>query len=119
VFDALLYLPVIIPDVTMAVMMLLFYTQAINLIDAVFGIQLSKGLATITLSHIAFSISFVSQGLCLGRGERTDGSARHRDRDGRSRRAGAVPYGHVAVPDRDRARSDHGDDGGGGRRGFF
>lgn len=60
IFDALLYLPVIIPDVTMAVMMLLFFTQGINVIESVFGIQLSKGIATVTLSHIAFSISFVS-----------------------------------------------------------
>lgn len=59
-FDALLYLPVIVPDVTMAVMMLLFFTQGLNLIDSLFGIRLSKGIATVTLSHIAFSISFVS-----------------------------------------------------------
>ncbi|NNC80152.1 MAG: ABC transporter permease [Acidimicrobiales bacterium] len=54
VFDALLYLPIIIPDVTMAVMLLLFFAQ----IAEWFGI--TKGFATITLSHIAFSISFVS-----------------------------------------------------------
>lgn len=59
-FDALLYLPVIVPDVTMAVMMLLFFTQGLNLLDSLFGIRLSKGIATVTLSHIAFSISFVS-----------------------------------------------------------
>ncbi|NNF53172.1 MAG: ABC transporter permease [Acidimicrobiales bacterium] len=53
-FDALLYLPVIVPDVTMAVMLLLFFAEAASL----FGF--SKGFATITLSHIAFSISFVS-----------------------------------------------------------
>ena len=54
VFDALLYLPVIIPDVTMAVMLLLFFTQAAQW----FGF--SKGFSTIALSHIAFCISFVS-----------------------------------------------------------
>jgi spermidine/putrescine transport system permease protein len=54
VFDALLYLPIIIPDVTMAVMLLLYFSEAAN----IFGF--SKGFATITLSHIAFSISFVS-----------------------------------------------------------
>ena len=54
VFDALLYLPVIIPDVTMAVMLLLFFTQA----SKWFGF--SKGFGTIALSHIAFCISFVS-----------------------------------------------------------
>ena len=60
VFDALLYLPIIIPDVTMAVMMLLFFSQALDLLDSWFGIQTTKGLSTITISHIAFNISFVS-----------------------------------------------------------
>jgi spermidine/putrescine transport system permease protein len=49
-FDALLYLPVIIPDVTMAVMLLLWFTQ----------IGMTLSIWTITLSHIAFNISFVA-----------------------------------------------------------
>jgi spermidine/putrescine transport system permease protein len=49
-FDGLLYLPVIIPDVTMAVMLLLWFTQI--------GIPL--GRTSITLAHIAFNISFVA-----------------------------------------------------------
>ena len=60
VFDALLYLPIIVPDVTMAVMLLLFYSQAADLSNDLFGTSFSKGFGTITLSHIAFSISFVS-----------------------------------------------------------
>ena len=60
VFDALLYLPIIIPDVTMAVMMLLFFSEAIRLGEALLGLELSKGFTTITVSHIAFNISFVS-----------------------------------------------------------
>jgi spermidine/putrescine transport system permease protein len=60
VFDALLYLPIIIPDVTMAVMMLLFFSQAFDVVDSLFGVQLTKGQETITISHIAFNISFVS-----------------------------------------------------------
>lgn len=56
IFDALLYLPVIVPDVTMAVMMLIFFTS----LDDLIGLQISRGFSTITLSHIAFSISFVS-----------------------------------------------------------
>src|SRR5690606_25190869 len=51
---------IIIPDVTMAVMMLVFFTQSFEVIDAAFGIQLSKGFNSIVLSHVAFSISFVS-----------------------------------------------------------
>jgi len=49
-FDAILYLPVIIPDVTMAVMLLLWFTQI--------GVPL--GRISILLAHIAFNISFVA-----------------------------------------------------------
>ncbi len=50
-FDGLLYLPVIIPDVTMAVMLLLWFTQ----IDVV-----TLGRPSIIVAHIAFNISFVA-----------------------------------------------------------
>ncbi|MBW3659177.1 MAG: ABC transporter permease [Actinobacteria bacterium] len=59
-FDGLLYLPVIIPDVTMAVMMLLFFVQAFDLILIATGTSPNLGLGTISLSHIAFNISFVA-----------------------------------------------------------
>jgi spermidine/putrescine transport system permease protein len=59
-FDGLLYLPVIIPDITMAVMLLLFFVQAFDLIFLATGVQFSRGLATIMLAHIAFNISFVA-----------------------------------------------------------
>ena len=49
-FDAIVYLPIIIPDVTMAVMLLLWFTS----------IGVGLGLGSITLSHIAFNISFVA-----------------------------------------------------------
>lgn len=49
-FDALLYLPVIIPDIAMAVMLLLFFVL----------IQFRLSLITIMISHIAFMISFVA-----------------------------------------------------------
>lgn len=50
IFDAVLYLPVIIPDVTMAVMLLMWFTQV--------GVTLGRG--SIILAHIAFNISFVA-----------------------------------------------------------
>jgi spermidine/putrescine transport system permease protein len=50
-FDGLLYLPIIIPDVTMAVMLLLWFTST--------GV-VALGRGSITLAHIAFSISFVA-----------------------------------------------------------
>jgi spermidine/putrescine transport system permease protein len=57
--DGAAYLPVIIPDVTMAVMMLAFFAQAFRLIDG-FGPRLELGLYTVVISHIAFNISFVA-----------------------------------------------------------
>ncbi|MEX2503586.1 MAG: ABC transporter permease [Egicoccus sp.] len=59
-FDGLLYLPVIIPDVTMAVMMLLFFVQAFDLLFLASGWSPSLGIGTISLAHIAFNISFVA-----------------------------------------------------------
>lgn len=56
--DGLLYLPIIIPDVTMAVMMLLFFAQAFDLVGGF--LRFNFGLGTIALSHIAFNISFVA-----------------------------------------------------------
>jgi spermidine/putrescine transport system permease protein len=49
-FDALLYLPIIIPDIAMAVMLLLFFVLS------TFGLS----LMTIIISHVAFNVSFVA-----------------------------------------------------------
>jgi spermidine/putrescine transport system permease protein len=58
--DGLAYLPIIIPDVTMAVMLLIFFFQAFGILDSITGISLTSGLHTIILAHIAFNISFVA-----------------------------------------------------------
>ncbi len=60
VYDGLVYLPIIIPDVTMAVMMLLFFAQSFRLMEGLFGFAPEFGVGTISLSHIAFNISFVA-----------------------------------------------------------
>ena len=59
-FDGMLFLPVIIPDVTMAVMMLLFFVQVFRFAGNLFGFTGGFGLTTIILSHVAFNISFVA-----------------------------------------------------------
>lgn len=48
--DALLYLPIIIPEISMAVMLLLFFVMS----------HITLGLTTVIISHIAFNISFVA-----------------------------------------------------------
>lgn len=57
--DSTLYLPIIIPDIAMAVMLLLFFVQGFHLLGKV-GIQGTLGLTTIILAHVAFNISFVA-----------------------------------------------------------
>jgi spermidine/putrescine transport system permease protein len=49
-FDALLYLPIIIPDISMAVMLLLFFVMT----------HVTLSLVTIIIAHVAFNISFVA-----------------------------------------------------------
>jgi spermidine/putrescine transport system permease protein len=49
-FDALLYLPIIIPDIAMAVMLLLFFVLS----------KIALSLGTIIIAHVAFNISFVA-----------------------------------------------------------
>jgi spermidine/putrescine transport system permease protein len=58
--DGVAYLPIIIPDVTMAVMLLVFFFQAFSVLSDAFAVRLTTGLPTIALAHIAFSISFVA-----------------------------------------------------------
>lgn len=48
--DALLFLPIIIPDIAMAIMLLAFFAL----------IRFELGLTTIIISHVAFNISFVA-----------------------------------------------------------
>jgi spermidine/putrescine transport system permease protein len=60
VLDGLSYLPIIIPDVTMAVMLLIFFFQAFGILESLTGISLTNGMHTIILAHIAFNISFVA-----------------------------------------------------------
>lgn len=50
IVDGILYLPIIIPDIAMAVMLLLFFVLA----------RVGLGLVTIIISHVAFNISFVA-----------------------------------------------------------
>ncbi|NTW12700.1 MAG: ABC transporter permease [Anaerolineales bacterium] len=60
IFDANLYLPIVIPEIVMGISLLLFFNQALfPFLQNVFGIKASTGLHTITISHIAFDIPFV------------------------------------------------------------
>ncbi|NTW98250.1 MAG: ABC transporter permease [Oscillochloris sp.] len=57
--DALLYLPIVIPEIVMAVALLAFSALAFDLIQALTGAPIRRSLSTVIVAHIAFSISFV------------------------------------------------------------
>jgi spermidine/putrescine transport system permease protein len=58
-FDALLYLPIVIPEVVMGLSLLAFFAFSFNIIESITGWRFSNSLTTVIISHIAFSISFV------------------------------------------------------------
>lgn len=59
-FDALLYLPIVIPEIVMALALLAFFAFAFDILEAITGAPIRRSLTTVTIAHIAFSISFVT-----------------------------------------------------------
>jgi spermidine/putrescine transport system permease protein len=57
--DALLYLPIVIPEIVMALSLLAFFAFSLALIENLTGRQMQMSIVTVMISHIAFSISFV------------------------------------------------------------
>jgi spermidine/putrescine transport system permease protein len=59
-FDAMLYLPIVIPEIVLGISLLLFFNLAFfPLLQALLHVRLTLGLPTITIAHIAFNIPFV------------------------------------------------------------
>lgn len=58
--DALLFLPIIMPEITTGISLLVFFTLAFRLLENLTGIRLTLGLPTVVIGHVAFSISFVT-----------------------------------------------------------
>jgi spermidine/putrescine transport system permease protein len=58
-FDALLYLPIVIPEVVMGLSLLAFFAFSFGVIETITGRQFVMSLTTVIIAHIAFSISFV------------------------------------------------------------
>jgi len=59
-FDAMLYLPIVIPEIVLGISLLLFFNLAFfPLLQALLQVRLTLGLPTITIAHIAFNIPFV------------------------------------------------------------
>jgi spermidine/putrescine transport system permease protein len=57
--DGLLYLPIVIPEIVMAVALLAFSAFVFEIISNLTGQPIRRNLTTVIIAHIAFSVSFV------------------------------------------------------------
>jgi spermidine/putrescine transport system permease protein len=58
--EALILVPIIIPEITMGISLLVFFTLVFRLLENLTGIHLTLGLPTVIIGHVAFNISFVA-----------------------------------------------------------
>jgi spermidine/putrescine transport system permease protein len=63
-YDGVLYIPIVNPEIITGVSLLAFFALALNAINDAFGLSresaLRTGLVTVTLTHIAFNTAFVA-----------------------------------------------------------
>ncbi|MCS6836213.1 MAG: ABC transporter permease [Anaerolineae bacterium] len=60
VLDAVLYLPVVIPEITQGVSLAVFFNAIFGWWNMTTGQRVSMGLETVIIGHVAFTISFVA-----------------------------------------------------------
>lgn len=58
--DNLLYLPVVIPEITQAVSLAIFFNLIYDFVDTTTGTRGAPGYASIIIGHVAFNISYVA-----------------------------------------------------------
>lgn len=59
-FNSLMVLPVIIPDITMGVSLAVFFRIVFDAVQLYTGVRLVSGFGTIVLAHVAFNVAFVA-----------------------------------------------------------
>lgn len=60
VLEGLLFLPIIIPDITMGISLLVLFSLLFQLVQTVTGVRLVLDLNTVIIGHITFNISYVA-----------------------------------------------------------
>jgi spermidine/putrescine transport system permease protein len=58
--DAVLYLPVVIPEITQGISLALFFRIIFDFVQQQSGVRMTSGFGTIIIAHVAFSISYVA-----------------------------------------------------------
>ena len=60
ILDSVLYLPVVIPEITQGISLLVFFSVLFEYGENLTGERLTTGFATIIIAHVAFNISYVT-----------------------------------------------------------
>ncbi|MDX2162244.1 MAG: ABC transporter permease [bacterium] len=60
VLDGMLFLPVVIPEITQGISLLIFFNVILNFINGTFGTSAQLGFGSIIIGHVAFNISYVA-----------------------------------------------------------
>lgn len=58
--DGLLVLPIVIPEITQGLSLLVFFNAIFEFVRNTTGVPIQRGLGTIIIGHVVFSISFVA-----------------------------------------------------------
>jgi spermidine/putrescine transport system permease protein len=58
--DALIYLPIVIPEITMGISLLVLFTLVFRLLENLTGIRLALGVPTVIIGHVVSTLSFVT-----------------------------------------------------------
>ncbi len=58
--ETLLFLPIIMPEITIGISLLVFFTLVFRIVENLTGIHLNLGLPTVIIGHVTFNISFVT-----------------------------------------------------------
>ncbi|MFZ4827480.1 MAG: ABC transporter permease [Phototrophicaceae bacterium] len=59
ILDAVLYLPIVIPEITQGISLVVFFKIVFDWYDRITGVTLSQGFVTIILAHVTFTMSYV------------------------------------------------------------
>ena len=60
ILDGVLFLPVVIPEITQGISLLVYFSMVFDYIQQISGVQLQRGFATVIIAHVAFNISYVT-----------------------------------------------------------
>lgn len=60
IIEGILFLPIIIPEITLGISLLVFFTLIFRILENITGIRLALGLPSVIIGHVTFSMAFIT-----------------------------------------------------------